>query len=150
VKVVLPVLFLFAIFIPISLYIIHQFIGNKVIKPTLYFGDKQNQKLRELSIDSDSCDPLPCSNTYLVLTSSRVLEADFEYCNYSAISGNVFVSDKNRYSLPNFGSDKYCGSDSRSAYLCKEGNSLTEYKIYKMFPYPKKIDLNFYSCSRSE
>lgn len=148
---ILRILFLVVVAInPVSTYFISQFIGNRVIKPTLLLGDKNNPALKNLQI-VDWCDPLPCHNIYVVVTGKIKLAEGFTYCNYANISGNIHIIDGiiGANPLPNFGSNKYCDSEYQSGYTCNRGDILTKYSVYKIFPYPRKTDLDYYSCVQS-
>lgn len=147
VKIACIILLVVGVINPFSTYLFSQFLGNKVIKPTLLLNDKNNPVLKELQV-VDWCDPLPCHNTYIVITTKSRLAEDFVYCDYANISGNIHIVDDvvGANPLPNFGSNKYCGSIYQSKYTCLKDNILTKYSIYRIFPYPRKTDLDYYSC----
>lgn len=121
------------------------FCRNVVIKPTLAFRDRNNATLRNLEIH-DWCDPIPCPNVYLILSNKKALTQEFNYCAYSQISGNIHITGPKISHLPNFGSNIYCYVKNIPKLICNKDKSLTTYKIYSLFPVPKRIPIKFYSC----
>jgi len=146
-KIVTVIIFLIVAFNPISTYLFSQLIGNIVIKPTLFFGDRENVVLKSLRI-TDWCDPLPCANTYIVLTSRIMQTEDFRFCSYSNISGNIHIVDRSINAFRSFGSNKFCTASSPRKFACKQGSTLTRYIFYRLFPFPSKIDTEYYSCEQ--
>ncbi len=150
IRIIFVVILLVLIFNPISTYFVSQAIGNRAIKPILLLRDTNNEVLKQLRI-FDYCDPLPCANTYLVLTSTKKLNEDFQFCDYAQISGNIHIEKSGfpAYPLDNFGTnlERFCSYAHAKKYICNKGSTLTKYNFYEFFPYPKKTDLSYYSCN---